>query len=241
MTDTPFDVVAFDLDGTLADTAPDIAAALNRTLDQLGRSTVEPERVRSMIGGGARNLLRRALALSGVVDDALLDRAYPVYLDCYAADICSGTRIYPGVETALDALARRGTRLAICTNKPGRLTSALVEALGWTDRFPITVSGDSLPRRKPDPLPLETAIAQAGGGKAAFVGDSLIDAQTARAAAIPFVAVSFGYPEVPPEDLQADALIDHYDALAGALERVALTHRCRASIKGGIRSQCERI
>ena len=109
----------------------------------------------------------------------------------------------------------------MCTNKAEALTFALLDALGWQDRFDSVVGGDSLPVRKPDPAPLFEAIARAGGG-AAFVGDSIIDADTARAARLPFVAVSFGFSDRPVEQLGADAVIDRYDELNAALARLSL-------------------
>jgi phosphoglycolate phosphatase len=215
MTDFPFDVVAFDLDGTLADTAPDLAAALNHTLTALGRPTVDPESVRHLVGHGARALLRKALG-----DEALVEQGLSLYLDFYAANICVGTRVYPALEAALDALAARGVKLAICTNKPERLTHSLIAALGWQGRFAAIVGADTLAVRKPDPLPLHEAIARAGGGRAAFVGDSITDADTAKAAGVPFVAVSFGFSDRPVEQLGADALIDSYADLVGTLDRL---------------------
>jgi phosphoglycolate phosphatase len=211
----PFDVVAFDLDGTLADTAPDLAAALNHTLGKLGRPAVDPESVRHLVGHGARALLRRALE-----SEELVERGLPIYLDYYAANICVGTRCYPALEPAMDALAARGVKLAICTNKPERLTLLLVDALGWTGRFAAIIGADTLPVRKPDPRPLREAIARAGGGRAALVGDSITDAETARAAGVPFVAVSFGFSDRPAREFGADAVIDDYGALIGALERL---------------------
>lgn len=211
----PFDVIAFDLDGTLADTAPDLAAALNRTLGALGRPEVDAESVRHLVGHGARALLRKALG-----DEELVERGLPLYLDHYAANICVGTRCYPGLERVLDELAERNVKLAICTNKPERLTHLLVAALDWTGRFAAIVGADTLPVRKPDPLPLREAVARAGGGRAAFVGDSITDAETARAAGVPFVAVSFGFSDRPVSELGADAVIDDYAELIGALERI---------------------
>jgi phosphoglycolate phosphatase len=168
-----FDVVAFDLDGTLADTAPDLAAALNHTLAALGRPPVPPPSVRNLIGHGARALLRRGLAASGEAPEPLVERGYPIFLDFYADHICDGSAAYPGIEAALDALQAQGVAAALCTNKPERLASRLLDALGWGDRFAALVGGDSLPVRKPDPAPLVEAIARAGGGRAAFVGDSI--------------------------------------------------------------------
>ncbi len=217
MTPIPFDVVAFDLDGTLADTAPDLAAALNHALDRLGRPAVEPASVRYLVGHGARALLRRGLATSGAADEALIEEGFSHFIDHYAANICAGTTCYPGLEPVLDQLKTLGVRTAICTNKPERLTHLLLDALGWTARFDAVVAGDTLPVRKPDPAPLHEAIARAGGGRAAFVGDSITDADTARAAGVPFVAVSFGFCDGPVSQLGAARVIDHYDELLDAL------------------------
>jgi phosphoglycolate phosphatase len=218
MADFPYDVVVFDLDGTLADTAPDLTAALNHALGELGRPTVPPDDVRHMVGHGARALLEKGLAASGAADEALIDRGFPIFLDYYEAHIADGTRPYPGVDSALAALAARGVRLAICTNKLAALAERLVDALGWTGRFATIVGGDTLPQRKPDPAPVFAAIAGAGGGRAAFVGDSISDTDAARAAGIPCVALTFGFSDRPPAQLGADALIDHLDALIPALE-----------------------
>jgi phosphoglycolate phosphatase len=220
MADFPFDVVAFDLDGTLADTAPDLAAALNHTLGVLGRPGVDPDSVRHLVGQGAKALLRKGLAESSAADEMLVERGFPIYIDYYAANICAGTRPYPALEETLDGLTARGVKLAICTNKPGRLTDLLLDALGWNDRFAAIVAADTFPVRKPDPLPLREAIARAGGGRAAYVGDSIVDADTAKAAGITFVAVSFGFSDRPVADLGADAVIDSYAELVGVLERL---------------------
>jgi phosphoglycolate phosphatase len=215
----PFDTIAFDLDGTLADTAPDLAAALNHALTALGRGPVPAESVSHLVGHGARALLRRGLAATGDAGEELVDRGFPIFLDFYEANICAGTRAYPGVEAALDALAARGVALAVCTNKLEGLSRLLLDALGWCDRFQALVGGDTLPVRKPDPAPLHEAIARGGGGRAAFVGDSIIDADTARAAGITFVAVSFGFSDRPVEELGAAAVIDSYSELIPALSR----------------------
>lgn len=217
----PFDIVAFDVDGTLADTGPDIAAGLNRMLRDFGRAPLTVHDIRPMIGDGAKNLLRKVLAATGEATDALVEQAYPVYLDHYAAHICEGTAPYPHVTEALDGLAAQGVRLAICTNKSERLTRLLLDALGWQDQFSALVGGDSLPWRKPDPRLLLETVARAGGGRAAFVGNSIFDAETARAAQLPFVAVSFGFRDRPVEALGADAVIDSYAELIPALARLA--------------------
>ena len=220
MTSFSFDVVAFDLDGTLADTAPDLTASLNHALRALGRDAVPGESVRHMVGHGARSLLEKGLAATGGSSLELVDRGFPIFLDYYAAHIADESRPYPGVEVAMDALAARGVTLAVCTNKLESLARDLIGALGWTDRFAAIVGGDTLPVRKPDPAPLFAAISAAGGGRAAFVGDSITDTDTARAAAIPCVAVSFGFSDRPPEQLGAGILIDHFDDLIPALEKL---------------------
>ncbi|HEY0413222.1 MAG TPA: phosphoglycolate phosphatase [Allosphingosinicella sp.] len=216
-----FDVVAFDLDGTLADTALDLAAALNHALRALGRPEVPAGEVRHLVGHGARALLRRGLAASGEAPEALVDEGFPIFIDYYAAHICETTKVYPALEAALDALAADGARLAVCTNKAERLTHRLLDALGWSKRFDAVVGGDTLAVRKPDPAPLHAAIARAGGGRAAFIGDSITDADTARAAGLPFVAVSFGFSDRPVEALGAHAVIDDYAKLAETLGRLA--------------------
>lgn len=212
-----FDVVAFDLDGTLADTSLDLAAALNHALVALGRPRVPTESVRHLVGHGARALLRRGLAATGEAPEELVEEGFPIFIDHYLDHICVGTRPYEGVEAALDRLTEGGSRVAVCTNKAEVLTFALLDALGWRERFDAIVGGDTLPVRKPDPAPLHEAIARAGGGTAAFVGDSITDADTAKAAALPFVAVSFGFSDRPVEALGADAVIDRYDQLEAAL------------------------
>jgi len=214
----PFDVVAFDLDGTLADTAPDLTAALNHALGALGRPPVPAEDVRHMVGHGARALLVKGLSATGVMTEALVERGFPLFLDYYEAHIADFSRPFEGLEAAFDELAARGVRLAVCTNKLESLSRKLIDTLGWSARFASLVGGDTLAVRKPDPAPLFEAIARAGGGRAAFVGDSITDTDTARNAALPCVAVTFGFSDRPVDQLGATALIDHFDQLVPVLE-----------------------
>jgi phosphoglycolate phosphatase len=220
MADFPFDVVIFDLDGTLADTAPDLTAALNHALRELGRPSIPAEDVRHMVGHGVRALLHKGLAATGEVNEGLVDRGAPIFVDYYHAHIADGSRPFDGVEAALTELDARGVRLGICTNKLEGLARQLVAALDWSDRFAAIVGGDTLPQRKPDPAPVHAAIARTGGGRAAFVGDSISDTDAARAAGIPCVALTFGFSDRPAEELGADALIDHFDQLIPTLERL---------------------
>jgi phosphoglycolate phosphatase len=211
----PFDIVVFDLDGTLADTAPDLTASLNHVLVQLDREALSAAAVRTMIGGGVRLLLQRGLEATGGASELLLDRAYAQFMDHYRDHLCVGTRPYERADETLAELREAGAALALCTNKPEALAHQLAERLGW--RFDATIGGDTLSVRKPDPAPLREAIARAGGGKAVLVGDSITDADTAHAAGIPFVAVSFGYSDRPVEALGAAAVVDRFADLPYAL------------------------
>ena len=216
----PFDLVVFDLDGTLVDTGPDLTAALNHVLVRKGRQSVTEVAVRDMVGLGAARLLERGFAATGGVTPELVREGLADFLDYYAGNICVHSRPYAGVEQALDHLRAAGHRLAVCTNKPVAMSEALLEALGWTGRFVANVGGDSLPVRKPDPAHLHETIARAGGGRAAFVGDSIVDVATARAAMVPIITVSFGFADRPASELGGDILIHHYDELLPALRRL---------------------
>lgn len=211
--------ILFDLDGTLVDTAPDLAGAMNHVLASLGRPTVPIDRVRHLVGHGARALITRGLAETGEPRPDLVEPAMPLFLAHYAAHIADASRPFDGVERALDALAAAGCRLAICTNKPTALATQLVAALGWTRRFAAVIGQDRAPRPKPDAAHVHATLAACGGDAAAcvFVGDSATDAGAARNAGLPLVLVSFGYSDVPVATLGADAVIGHYDDLLPAL------------------------
>ena len=213
------ETIVFDLDGTLVDSAPDLTAALNAALADLGREPVDPPTVRHLAGHGARVLIERGLALRGGGGEAEVARALPVFLTYYGAHIADTSLAYPGAEAALNALAAAGCRLAICTNKPVALAQALVAALGWSGRFAAILGGDSLAVRKPDPAPLLATIAAAGGDPATtvYVGDTDVDVATARAAGVPVVVAGFGFASGPPSELGGDAVIDHFDALLPVL------------------------
>jgi phosphoglycolate phosphatase len=214
--------VIFDLDGTLVDTGPDLTAALNHALGVLGRRAVDEESVKEMVGFGARKLLERGLEATGVLTPELIEAGVQPFLDFYAANICVGSRPYAGIEAAMDELAADGVRLAICTNKPQRLSEMLMEALGWTGRFAAILGADRVPQRKPDPAHVLSTIDAAGGDvrSCVFVGDSIVDVTAAKAAHVPVVAVSFGFPDRPAETLGADAVIDSYAELIPTLRRL---------------------
>ena len=213
-----FRTVVFDLDGTLADTAPDLTAALNHALNEMGRDSIPAADVRHMVGHGARALLRKGLAATGEVSDELIEQGFPLFIAYYEAHIADHSHPFDGVEETLTTLEADGVTIAICTNKLEGLTHQFLKAMGWEGRFAAVVGGDTLDVRKPDPAPLFAAIERSGGeGPAVFIGDSITDTDTAKAAAIPCVALSFGFHDRPPEELGADRLIDHWNELIPAL------------------------
>ncbi len=217
-------LVIFDLDGTLVDTAPDLCAALNHALAELERPPVDAATVRHLVGHGARALIERGLALSGGGSDAEAARALPLFLSHYAAHIADASQPFAGAEAALDALAAAGVVCAICTNKPVGLAEALLDALGWQGRFASVLGGDSLAVRKPDAAHVIAAAEAAGQplAGAAFVGDTAVDVGAARAAGVPVIVVGFGFADGSPRALGADAVIDHFDDLLPALQRLAV-------------------
>ena len=216
-------LVIFDLDGTLVDTAPDLSAALNAALAEVGRPGIDPATVRHLVGHGARALIERGLVATGGGTDADVARALPAFLYYYAAHIADGSRPFPGTEAALDRLALAGVVLAICTNKPVGLADALLEALGWRSRFAAVLGGDSLDVRKPDARHVAATAAGAGVPltDAVFVGDTALDVAAARAAGVPVIVVAFGFADAPVATLGADAVIGHFDDLDDVLSRLS--------------------
>lgn len=220
MTDFPFDIVGFDLDGTLLDTAHDIGNALNHALAHAGRPLIPLDKVQRHIGGGSAQMLHNALEASGGTAGLDLAGLQDILLGFYAANIARHTRLFPGGEAMLDALAARGVRLAVATNKREDMARRLFDELGLTSRFATIIGGNTLGpgTAKPAPDMLHAMVEQCGGGRAAFVGDTTFDVGAARAAGMPVVAVRFGFCDLPPDELGADAVIDHFDALVPALE-----------------------
>ncbi len=214
MTDFPFDIVGFDLDGTLVDSAGDLAAAVNHALIAAGRSPIPIDRIRPMIGGGARLMLQTALLASG--DDERLDELLPVLLAYYEANIATATRPFPGVVAALDTLADRGVTLAIVTNKRQHFTDLLLRELALADRFACVICGDTIPgKAKPDPAPIVEMVRRCGGGRAAFVGDTIYDVRAAHAAGMPIALYA------TTSDLGADAGFSDFADLIPTLETIS--------------------
>lgn len=217
MSDIPFDIVGFDLDGTLIDTSGDLAAAVNYAIGTIGRPPFPVEAIKPFVGKGAKIMLERALAASGGDESGHLDALTPVLLDYYAQNLAIHSRPYPGLIEAMDALEAAGVKLAVCTNKAERFTIPLMHQIGLSDRFASIVGGDTVGVAKPDPAPIQEMIARAGGGCCIFVGDTINDIAGARNAGIPNVAVSFGFLDGPVDNLAADAVIDHFDELVPLL------------------------
>ena len=223
MTDFPFDIIGFDLDGTLFDTSADLTDAVNHALGLLGRPALSIDIVKPMIGRGGKYMLQQGLEASGGCDPDVLERSYPELLAFYGDNIARATHAFPGLSAAMDTLDARGVKLAIVTNKSESLAVKLVAELALAHRFACVIGGDTMgpDSRKPSPAGIHEMIRRCGGGRAAFVGDSIFDTQAAKNAGIPSVAVSFGFLMQPIEELEADAVIDHFDELVPALERLA--------------------
>jgi phosphoglycolate phosphatase len=220
MTDFPFAIVGFDLDGTLIDTSADLADAVNHALGLAGRPLFTTDKVKPMIGRGARAMLEQGIEASGGGGPELVRELFPELLRYYEANIARGSVPFPGMLDALDDLADLGVTLAIVTNKFEYLGVKLIAELGLADRFATIIGGDTMGKgnAKPSALPIEEMIRRCGGGCACFVGDSIFDILAAKNAGIPSVAVGFGFLMQPVEELGADAVIDRYDQLVPILE-----------------------
>lgn len=235
---TGFDVldgatIAFDLDGTLVDSAPDLIGTLNVLLDQEGIAPLPLDQARPFIGQGARRMIERGFAAQGrAVAPPQMDALFARFLDHYQAHSADLTRPFPGVVEALTTLKGAGAKLCICTNKLTRLSTPILEALDLARFFDAVVGPDAAPAPKPDARHLTSAIAAAGGraDRAVMVGDSAADAGSARAAGVPLVLVGFGYTDIPAAELGADVLIGHFDELVESCLR--LLTACGAQTSG---------
>lgn len=210
--------IAFDLDGTLVDSAPDLCGALNRLLAEHGRPAIDIAELRYMVGDGAAMMIERGFRSSGTVPDdraALLKR----YLEIYHAGIADLSRPFAGVAATLRRLTDSGIRLGVCTNKSTRGAEQLLAALDLARYFSVVTGGES-PTRKPHPDHLLGVVRALGATpeKSLMVGDSANDVVAARAAGIKVVAVTFGYTTTPARELGADAAIDQFDELLGLID-----------------------
>jgi phosphoglycolate phosphatase len=216
----PFLTVAFDLDGTLVDTAPDLVDALNVILAGQGLGAIPYANARTMIGGGPRRMIEAALTFKKLAFTAAeVDPMFQDFITYYAAHIADRSRPFPGLIQALDGLADQGCIFAVCTNKLEALSRLLLDNLGLSSRFAAICGQDTFGVQKPNPEILQRTIAQAGGllTRAVMVGDSAADIDVARAAGVPVVAVDFGYTETPIAELNPDRTISHFSELAAAI------------------------
>lgn len=216
--------IAIDLDGTMLDTVEDLSMAVNHMLGELALPALDLALVRTFVGKGIANLVCRSLtaATGNKPDDAFIARAMPLYEAHYERVNGQTTTIYPGVPEGLERLAAAGFPLACITNKSKRFTAPLLERIGFARYFSLVVCGDSLPRRKPDPLPLTHAAAHFGVAprEMLMIGDSLNDAQAARAAGCPVFCVTYGYNEgADVRTLDVDAIVPTLTEAADLVRR----------------------
>lgn len=217
--------VICDLDGTLIHTGPDLAQAVNLMLRELGRAPYTEDKVYEWIGNGVARLVKRALTGSkdGEPDAAVFDPALDVFRRHYMTVVSDRSRPYPGVIESLPKLQRRGYRLACVTNKAQAFTGRLLRDLAMDQFFEITISGDSLPEKKPSPLPLRHICQQFGiePARAVLVGDSINDIRAADAAGMPVICVSYGYNQgLDLTKSSPAAMIDSFEQLDALLEYV---------------------
>ena len=220
--------IAFDLDGTLVDSAPDLIGTLNRMLAPRGHPAVPLASARHLVGHGARALLRHGFAEAGAVwDEAAEPELFDRFIDDYILHIADESRAFDGVVETLDHLAARGAVLCVATNKRTDLAEALIAALDLTRHFVVVAGPDRVSARKPDGAHVREAVRLAGGdpAKAVMVGDATTDTGSARAAGVPCVVAAFGYNDASLEELGGDIVIDCFPDLIAAVERL---HRAAA-------------
>lgn len=220
------EMVLIDVDGTLVDSVPDLTYCVDEMMKQLDMPTRGEDKVRLWVGNGVERLVRRALIdqLDGEPDEALYEKAYPIFLGLYADNTSKRSKLYPGVQEGLDYLKQSGYRIGCVTNKAAQFTVPLLKTLGIYKVFEIVVSGDTLPQKKPDPTPL-LHVAEYFGvkpEKALMIGDSVSDVKAARAAGFQIVCMSYGYNHgVDIRDASPEAVIDSMAELPELLDKAA--------------------
>lgn len=216
-------MILIDVDGTLVDSVPDLAYCVDEMMKQLDMPLHGEAKVREWVGNGVERLTRRALIgqLDGEPDDALFEKAYPIFMELYAENTSKRSMLYPGVEEGLAYLETTGIKLGCVTNKAAQFTEPLLQDLGIFDKFAIVISGDTLPKKKPDPMPLLHG-AEFFGVKpenAMMLGDSVSDVKASRAAGFQIVCMSYGYNHgVDIRDSKPDAVIDSMAELQSLLK-----------------------
>ena len=207
------EMILIDVDGTLVDSVPDLAYCVDEMMQRLGLPPHGEEKIRQWVGNGVERLVRRALVgqLEGEPDPALFEKAYPLFLELYAENTSKRSRLYPGVREGLEYLQGAGYKLGCVTNKAAQFTEPLLRDLGIAGFFPIVISGDTLPKKKPDPLPLLHAADFFGVAPSAalMIGDSISDVKAARAAGFQIICMSYGYNHGQDiREAHPDAVID---------------------------------
>jgi len=220
----PRNTIVFDLDGTLVDTAADLAAATNQALEPIGRRPVTKAEVRGMIGGGFPNLIDQGLrATGGPLEGEVFDEAVAMGRAYYTAHVADLTRPYPDVIETLAAFAKGGIKMGVCTNKPTAASQAILDQLGLAKYLPVLVGGDTLPVMKPDPAMIMAVLDRldAAAANAVLVGDSETDVALAKGAGVPVILVGGGYTLAPVETLGADVVVSSFVKIPAALAQLS--------------------
>ena len=228
--------IAFDLDGTLVETAPDLIGTLNRMLAARDIPQMPVEAAQHLVGHGALALLRHGFQEAGAAwDEAEAPALLQTFLDDYLEHIADHSRPYDGVVDALDRLAERGALLCVATNKRTDLSMALIEALDMTRHFALVCGPDLVSARKPDGAHIREAVQKAGGDPARtiMVGDGAPDVQAAKSAGVPCIVVTFGYTPIPAAELGGDVLIDSFEDIEEAIDGLLTDHYVRKALSGG--------
>ena len=217
----------FDLDGTLVDTAPDLLGATNAVLAARERALIDPSTLRHMVGFGAQRLIAQAMEATGpAAAPGDMPALMEIFLDHYGAHLADFSQPFPGVAETLDALKTNGARLGVLTNKPQIYTPPLLEKLSLDGYFSAVYGAGRKPYTKPDPRIFHDVVsdlfADGAKGPAVMIGDSITDLETARAAGVPCLLLSYGYTPVPAHELGADAVLDDFRDLPAALAKLGL-------------------
>ena len=220
----PGPALIFDLDGTLADTSPDLLGATNAVLAAQGRTLLDLAHLRHMVGFGARTLIHQAMAAGGApAKEEDMPALVEIFLAHYRDHVADGTRLFPGVAETLERLKAQGARLGVLTNKPQELTDPLLPLLGLVGFFTAVYGAGRKPYTKPDPRIFQDVVTACGGGPAVMIGDSITDLSTARAAGVPCILMSYGFTPVPASELGADIVLDDFADLPEAVRRLGFT------------------
>ena len=215
-------VVILDLDGTLVDSAPDLAAAMNIVLEQEGLAAIPLNKVRHLVGHGARALLEKAFAIHGLAEQSpeKMEACLSRFLAHYTAHIADQTRPFPGAEDMLETFSMRGAKLAICTNKREELTYPLLRGLKLIDHFDVVICRDTLPVYKPDPAPLLACVSRSGASRGVMIGDTDTDLHAAMAARMPCLIARFGYGRHEEMDTKKARFFDHFEEVPDLVLKV---------------------